>query len=957
MKLRKISLLITCLLCLPASLMAQAPHPERIYLSGRGLDDTRTWDFRCTEGMNSGKWKKIEVPCNWELQGFGAYTYGRWYKTPGERPSDEVGTYRTRFRADRAWDGQRVQLWFDGVMTDATVFINGLQAGEMHQGGFYRFCRDITDLIKPGKMNTLEVKVAKESANRSINAAERKADWWLFGGIYRPVWIEVVPQVHIRHYQMSATHDGRLQVLADMEGDAKGYSMEVSMRDLKTDAPLRTSEGQTALTQTIADSQSRQRFEGRWLNPLTWDTETPNLYVATLKLKDPSGQVVQQRELRIGFRTIEFFPQDGLYLNGTKLVLKGVNRHSFSADGGRTTSAAMSREDAMLIKQMNMNAVRSHYPPDEHFLDMCDSLGIVYMDELAGWQNGYDNEVGPRLVQEMIERDVNHSCIVIWSHGNEGGWNYNLDSLWPRYDVLQNRHMVHPWADFNDLDTHHYPAYLTGVGRFTNGYKVFMPTEFMHAMYDQGGGAGLRDFWDRWLTNPMFAGGFIWVYCDEAPARTDRGGILDSDESNAPDGLVGPRREKEGSFWAVRSQWSPIQLRPLLITDHFDGSFLLTNEFTFTRLDRCKMQYRILQTPTPLTRRAPQQIAEGTVTLPAIRPGETGTARFALPDNFREGDVLELEAFDKEGRALCTWTYPIRLVRPYFERQFAATPMTADLKPQPTAEKTDSTVVLTSEKLRIEFSAADGTIRRILKGAEEIPFNRGPLAVGMKMLYQPEQSYVRQQGGEAVFCAKYKGGVDSIVWRLNEQSLLYMDALLLNRAGGGGGFDDAFMDTQVYNLGLTFSYPEKECTGMRWMGRGPYRVWKNRLAGTQYGIWQKDYNNTITGEDYEHLVYPEFKGYHANIYWATLESLKNPFTIYSRRDGLYYRIFTPEEPAGRVRRTMPKFPEGDISFLLDIPAICSFKPIEQQGPNSQPGNIRIKSGDEGLHIDVMFDFR
>lgn len=185
-----------------------------------------------------------------------------------------------------------------------------------------------------------------------------------------------------------------------------------------------------------------------------------------MELKDPEGKTVQSRETRIGFRTIEFFPQDGVYLNGTKLVVKGVNRHSFSVDGGRATSAAMSRQDALLVKEMNMNAVRSHYPPDEHFLDMCDSLGIVYMDELAGWQNGYDSKVGPKLVKEMIERDVNHPSIIIWSNGNEGGWNYNLDPLFAKYDKLQKRHMVHPWADFNDLDTHHYPTYLTGVARF-----------------------------------------------------------------------------------------------------------------------------------------------------------------------------------------------------------------------------------------------------------------------------------------------------------------------------------------------------------------------------------------------------------------------------------------------------------------------------------------------------------
>ena len=121
-------------------------------------------------------------------------------------------------------------------------------------------------------------------------------------------------------------------------------------------------------------------------------------------------------------------------------MVKGVNRHSFSVDGGRATSAAMSRQDALLVKEMNMNAVRSHYPPDEHFLDMCDSLGIVYMDELAGWQNGYDSKVGPKLVKEMIERDVNHPSIIIWSNGNEGGWNYNLDPLFAKYDKLQKKY-------------------------------------------------------------------------------------------------------------------------------------------------------------------------------------------------------------------------------------------------------------------------------------------------------------------------------------------------------------------------------------------------------------------------------------------------------------------------------------------------------------------------------------
>lgn len=943
-------------ICSALNMQAQAPHPERIYLSGTGTDYTRTWEFYCSKGQNSGKWKSIEVPSCWELQGFGEYTYGRYYTIKGAKPSDETGIYRYRFLTPDCGKNDRIKLFFDGVMTDAEVRVNGNPAGQIHQGAFYRFSYDITSLLKAEGENLFEVKVAKQSANKSVNAAERRADWWLYGGIYRPVWLEVVPDVSMEHFILDARADGSLRASVRMAGNAEGHVLAVSIRGLKDGKPLRTLQGKEQVSCPLATSGRETEFTCKWSDVKVWNIEAPELYVARLELKDRSGNVIQVREERIGFRTIEFFPQDGIYLNGTRLIVKGINRHSFSVDGGRTTSAAMSRQDALLIKEMNMNAVRSHYPPDEHFLDMCDSLGLVYIDELSGWHGRYDTETGARLIREMVERDVNHPSVILWSNGNEGGWNTDNDSLFCKYDKFQRRHVIHPWADFDGLDTHHYPAYLTGVARFTNGYKVFMPTEFMHAMYDQGGGAGLRDFWDRWMTNPMFAGGFIWVFCDEAPKRSDRGGVLDSDGSNAPDGVVGPRREKEGSFYAIRSQWSPVQIKPLLITEHFDGSFFVSNEYIYTNLKDCRMTYEVLSCDIPMQGAVSRILARGEVTLPALSPGETGKARFSLPASFAEGDVLKLEAFDRDGHRICDWSFPIRLANPYFQRHLAqvSTGLSGNTV---SARNNGKEIVLKSEKVSVTFDAATGMILRVLSGNTEIPLTNGPVAVGMKMLYQPASSYVRQDSEEAVFCARYKGGADSIVWRLTSQGLLYMDAVLLNRASGGGGFDDAFMDTEVYNLGLTFSYPERICKGMKWLGRGPYRVWKNRIPGTNYGIWHKDYNNTVTGESYDNLVYPEFKGYHANMYWATFESDTAPFTVYSRTDGIFYRVFTPEEPKGSAKRTMPEFPEGDISFLLDIPAICSFKPIEQQGPNSQPGNIRIKKGDEGLRLNLMFDFR
>ena len=219
------------LLFLLTTWVVQAQETERQYLSGTGLGNTVTWQFRVSEGRNSGRWSKIEVPSQWELQGFGEYTYGRWYKKPGvKNPSMEEGTYKRSFRVPRNWQGQNIRLWFDGVMTDTEVLVNGQSAGPVHQGGFYRFSYDVTELLKYGSSNQIEVRVKKHSDNRTVNAAERKADWWLFGGIYRPVWLEAKPATHIERLAVDARADGELKVEVHLQGATgeESLSMEVA---------------------------------------------------------------------------------------------------------------------------------------------------------------------------------------------------------------------------------------------------------------------------------------------------------------------------------------------------------------------------------------------------------------------------------------------------------------------------------------------------------------------------------------------------------------------------------------------------------------------------------------------------------------------------------------------------------------------------------------------------------
>ena len=611
-----------------------AQNTETLYLSGTGLGNTVTWDFYCSGGMNSGKWSKIEVPSQWELQGFGEYTFGRFYLVKGAKPSDETGLYRYKFKVPADWKDKQVSIVFEGVMTDTEVKINNELAGDIHQGGFISFNYDITDKLKFGKSNELEVKVWKESANKSVNAAERRADWWLFGGIYRPVYLKAMPKIHIERIAVNATADGKLSTEVHMNNLPKGYSLATSL------TPVGENKFIGRQTTTL-DSGNVQTISTDWEGIRTWDCEHPNLYLLRLELLDNQKRLVHIHEERIGFRTVEFRPKDGIYINGTKVVMKGVNRHSFHPDGGRTTNKEISLQDALLIKEMNMNAVRSHYPPDKHFLDVCDSLGIFYLEEFPGWHGRYDEKVGEKLLKEMMAHDVNHPCIFLWSNGNEGGWNKKLDTRFADYDP-QKRHVIHPWADFNQLDTHHYPAYQTGTARLANGYNVFMPTEFLHGQYDKGLGAGLEDYWSNYTSNPLFAGGFLWTFMDEAVARSDKGGILDSDGPNGPDGIVGPRREKEGSFYTVREVWAPIQFKNMFITPSFKGEFAVSNTYLFTNLKECSMRYRLYATPSPLKGGQRSLLNEGTVSLPPIDPGETGKARMKLPANFFQGDVLEL---------------------------------------------------------------------------------------------------------------------------------------------------------------------------------------------------------------------------------------------------------------------------------------------------------------------------
>ncbi len=710
-----VSLFVFALAALHA---AEAPHTERRYISGHSPADAVPWEFTVTGGRRANEKTTIPVPSNWELQGFGSYNYGQ-----DQNKASEHGLYRTTFRAPAEWRGRRIGLVFDGVMTDAHVTLNGKPAGPVHQGGFMRFRYDVTSLIKLGdgaaNDNVLEVDVAKVSADPQTELAERGGDYWVFGGIYRSVYLEALPAQAIDHLALDARADGSIAADVTLGSVHGGRTDGPTMTPLRLEAQVLDANGKpfgAPFAQRVpAGGAGRVRIAGKVEAPKLWTAETPNLYTLRVALRR-GDETLHETDTRFGFRTFEVREGEGFFLNGQRITLKGVDRHSFRPETGRALTRENCYEDARLIRQMNMNAVRmSHYPPDEVFLEACDELGLYVLDELSGWQKAHGTPIGRLLVREMVERDVNHPSIVFWDNGNEGGWNRDLDGEFAFYDPQQRR-VLHPWNLHDGVDTKHYASFEE-FSRLLKGPNLVMPTEILHALYDGGGGAGLEDYW-RELSRSKFGGGmFIWDFADEAVVRTDLGGKLDAHSTYAPDGIVGPHFEKEGSYYAIRDVWSPVQVDPPVLNDEFPGALGVHNRYDFRSLAQCRFGWKLIQ----FTNGGTKTLAEGNAAAPAVGPHADGKLSLNLPTNWRDADAFVLQVIGADGNELWTSAWPTTagLAR-HLEAMASRGGATAAVKTSADA------VILAADDTTATFDATTGLLRRVQRGAKPFALSDGP---------------------------------------------------------------------------------------------------------------------------------------------------------------------------------------------------------------------------------------
>ncbi|MBX9189090.1 DUF4981 domain-containing protein [Bacteroides sp. K03] len=510
--------------------------------------DTRPKDFY-KPSFYTGGWADINVPGNWERQGYGTAIYVNetyefddkmfnFRKNPPLVPSEEneVGSYRRTFTIPAGWEGRRVILCCEGVISFYYAWVNGEFLG-YNQDSKTPAEWDITDKLKNGE-NTIALEVYRWSAGAYLECQ----DMWRLSGIERDVYLYSTPKQYIADYKVTSIlekntyKDGVFELDVTVEGAAAGIA--TIAYELQNEA------GKTVLN-------GSQPVKSRGLSNLItfdekripdvekWSAEHPNLYTLILELKDANGKVTEVTGTKVGFRTSEI--KDGRFcINGVPVLVKGVNRHEHS-QLGRTVSKELMEEDIRLMKQHNINTVRnSHYPAHPYWYQLCDRYGLYMIDEANIESHGMG--YGPASLAKdstwltahmdrthrMYERSKNHPAIVIWSLGNEAGNGINFERT---YDWLKsvekNRPVQYERAEEN-YNTDIYCRMYRSVDVIKEYvarkdiYRPFILCEYLHAMGNSCG--GMKEYWDVFENEPMAQGGCIWDWVDQSFREVDKDG-------------------------------------------------------------------------------------------------------------------------------------------------------------------------------------------------------------------------------------------------------------------------------------------------------------------------------------------------------------------------------------------------------------------------------------------------
>ena len=585
-------------------------------------------------GFDTTSMDDITVPGNWQLQGYGKMHYSDlWYNFPINPPyvptENPTGIYKRIFYVENSFAGKQIIIRFCGVDSAYHLWINGQEVG-YSKGARNEAEFDITDLVRVGEENDITVRVYQWSDGTYLE----DQDMWWESGIFRDVELIGVPKNGINDYKVEADlddtyTDGLLSVNASLRSEE---SVQVTFE-------LLDAQGVSVLKETVASEGNKVAFKATVKEAKHWTAETPYLYKMLITV-EKDGEVIEVIPQNVGFRNIRL-NGDTFLVNGVAIKFKGMNRHDYNPRNGRVVAKEEIEKDIILMKQFNVNAIRTcHYPDSYYLYDLCDQYGMYVLDEtdlechgfeLTGnyswisddptWELAYVS----RMVR-MIERDKNYPCILMWSLGNESSSGCNFFKMTEVAHQMDSTRLVHYEGDF---DMEYADVYSTMYTWLENPAKPFLMKdiienskhphllcEYCHAM---GNGPGnLKEYQDLFYAHDKLQGGFIWewfdhgieTYTEDGEKYYRYGGDFGDDPSNKDfciDGMLMPDRTPSPGLYEYKKVVEPITTTEV---DLEKGIICLLSRYDFADLDQFRMVYNIMEDDV--------MIFSGSMDLPSI---------------------------------------------------------------------------------------------------------------------------------------------------------------------------------------------------------------------------------------------------------------------------------------------------------------------------------------------------
>lgn len=885
------------------------------------------WKFRlsdnCTKvpagffqpGFDVSDWALIDVPSTWEVQGYSypiyvniRYEFFSKNPFPPNVPHDynPVGTYITQFTLPESFKGKKTIIHFGAVKSFFYIWLNGKYLG------FSKDSKtpaefDLTPYLTKGS-NLLALEVFRWNDGSYLECQ----DMWRMSGINRDVFIFARPETCVRDFFAKGMlkdnyTNGNLEIdvlfSQKLGAGAKGQKLQINLCEKNNTAKPVSSESLDLGSFAGKDSL---RFVKTIPNVKKWSAETPELYILTLTLLDKDGKCIESVSNRIGFRTSEV--KNGLFLvNGVPVKLKGVNRHEHDPVKGHTISKELMLLDVRLMKQNNINAVRTcHYPNDPYWYELCDEYGLYVIDEanIESHGMGYDPDrtLGNNPIWEaahldrtrrMLERDKNHPSVIIWSLGNEAGNGCNFQST---YKWIKTRDLSRPVQyerAGNEWNTDIICPMYESVNSLLDWAKTkhdrpLIQCEYAHAMGNSTG--NLVDYWDAIESHEQLQGGFIWDWVDQGLQKFDSAGRkfwafggdygpkdVPSDGNFCTNGLVFADRTPHPGLSEVKKVYQYVKFQAV---DLKDLSFRMTNKYAFIDLKNTQLLWEITENGV--------KTSQGTIPVANLAAGSSQDYSIKHKTPVAKPGIqyhLNLYLITTDDRPLLGKGFTIASEQ--FELPFSKERNQVGTKMLPLllADETGNEIKIDGKSFAIVFDKAAGTISSLVFEGQEM-FKQGPLPnfrraptdddIGCKMFEKCKPWYDASENRvvKSVGLDKTNGKTIKI-----QVVFTFPDAkseLIATYSITGDG--DILIDNNlktnekmpwIPRLGMNMRLEGSLCQ-VDWFGRGPFENYQDRKTAAFVGHY-----HSTTDEMFVPYVRPQENAYRTDVRWFSVNDGKS----------------------------------------------------------------------------------